>query len=135
MAKVEVLEEEANVNQISRRRKRWWPIVTTAASALARRGATAIFRKFARDGVTRSGSRLTKHYSRPGNYGDAKRDFNSLSPSNPKSFSGGNGISGETGTVGRHRVTVRDGSSGPNSRPTLEVRSKGGDVVRKFRYD
>ena len=43
------------------------------------------------------------------------------------------GISGRTGTVGKHRVTVRDGSSG-NSRPTLQIRSPGGSMVTKFRY-
>ena len=110
------------------RRKRIAPLVGRAAFAVGR----ALFRRFARGRVTRSGSRVTRHYSRPGNYQDAVRDFNSLRPDNVRTFQGR--ISGRTGTVGRHRVTVRDGSSG-NSRPTLEVRSHDGQLVRKFRYN
>ncbi|CAG5125125.1 unnamed protein product [Candidula unifasciata] len=46
-----------------------------------------------------------------------------------------NGISGQTGTVGPHRFTVRDGSK--QGSPTLEIRSPkpNGEYVRKFRYE
>ncbi|KAL8587319.1 hypothetical protein ACOMHN_045566 [Nucella lapillus] len=111
------------------RRKRIAPIVGRVVFAAGR----ALFRRFARKDITRSGSRVTRHYSGSGRYSDAVRDFNRLRPDNVRSFSNGR-ISGRTGTMGRHRVTVRDGSSG-NSRPTLEIRSHGGSVVRKFRYN
>ncbi|KAL8563772.1 hypothetical protein ACOMHN_058287 [Nucella lapillus] len=111
------------------RRKRIAPLVARAAFAVAR----GLARRFARSGVTRSGSRVTRHYNGRGSYGDAVRDFNRMRPNNVRGFDNGR-ISGQTGTIGRHRVTVRNGSSG-NSRPTLEVRSHGGSMVRKFRYN
>lgn len=111
------------------RRKRIAPLLARAAIIAAR----GLARRFARTGITRSGSRVTRHYNGRGTYSDAMRDFNRMRPTNVRSFSGR--ISGRTGTMGPHRVTVRDGSSGPNSRPTMEIRSHGGDLVRKFRYN
>lgn len=113
-----------------RRRKRIAPLVGRLAFGVGR----ALFRSFSRGRLSRSGSRLTQQYHRRGNFQDAVRDFNRLRPDNVRPIQGGR-ISGQTGTMGRHRVTVRDGSSGPNSRPTLEIRSHGGDMVRKFRYE
>ena len=115
------------------RRKRIAPLVGRAVFAVGR----AVFRSFTRGRATRSGSRLTQHYGRRGSYSDATRDFQRLRPDNVRSFGnrGGGGISGRTGTMGNgHRVTVRDGSRG-NSRPTLEIRSHQGSMVRKFRYN
>ncbi|XP_076448426.1 uncharacterized protein LOC143285098 [Babylonia areolata] len=110
------------------RRKRIAPLVARVAFGVARSLAS----RFARSGITRSGTRVTRHYNGRGSFSDAVRDFNRMRPSNVRSFNGK--ISGQTGTLGRHRVTVRDGSKG-NSRPTLEIRSHGGDLVRKFRYN
>ncbi|PVD20347.1 hypothetical protein C0Q70_18501 [Pomacea canaliculata] len=110
------------------RRKRIAPLVARAALI----GARALFRSFARSGVTRSGARVTRHYNGRGNYGDAVRHFQNLRPNNVRSFQSGR-ISGQTGTIGNHRVTVRNGSS--SGRPTLEVRSHNGQVVRKFRFN
>merc|ERR1711874_133420 len=111
---------------IGGRRKRW--------AALARMAARALFRGSARTRVSKSGSRVTSQYNRPGSYQDAVKDFERLQPRGQSSFNGR--ISGRTGTVGNHRVTVRDGSSG--GQPTLEIRSPrpdGSTTVRKFRYD
>lgn len=110
------------------RRKRTATLIGRADFAVGR----TLFGGFSRGGTTRSGSRITRHYDRPGSYQDAVQDFNRLRPDNVKAFKGG--INGRTGTMGKYRVTVRDGSSG-NSRPTLEIRSHGGDMVRKFRYN
>ncbi|XP_076451540.1 uncharacterized protein LOC143287438 [Babylonia areolata] len=110
------------------RRKRIAPLIARAAFAVAR----GLARRFVRSGITRSGSRVTRHYTGSGRYGDAVRDFNRMRPTDVRSFNGR--ISGRTGRLGNHRVTVRDGSRG-NSRPTLEIRSHGGDLVRKFRYN
>ncbi|CAL1548162.1 unnamed protein product [Lymnaea stagnalis] len=85
--------------------------------------------------VTTSGSHVTRQYARPGNYKDAVRDFNRFLPDGARTFYGANGISGQTGTVGNHRVTVRNGRS--NESPTLEIRSPktNGDFVRTFTYE
>ena len=129
MAKKLVQDKLALYSQGPRlRRKRIAPLVGRAVFAAGR----ALFRGFSRGRTTRSGSRVTRHYGRQGNYQDAARDFDRLRPDNVRSFEGR--VSGRTGTVGNHRVTVRDGSSG-NSRPTLEVRSHGGEMVRKVRYN
>ena len=112
-----------------RRRKRIAPLIGRAAFMIGR----TLFRKFARSGVTRSGSRVTRHYEAPGSYQSALRDFQRMKPRDVQSFSGR--VSGQTGRVGNYRVTVRDGSTKGQSRPTLSVSSHGGDLVRKFRYN
>lgn len=107
------------------RRKRW--------GLVARAAARALFRGASRGRLTSSGSRLTRQYTRRGSFNDAVRDFNRFNPSRQSSFNGR--VSGRTGQVGNHRVTVRDGSS--SGRPTLEIRSPrpdGSSFVRKFRY-
>ncbi|XP_067651939.1 uncharacterized protein [Haliotis asinina] len=137
-AKDEILEGELDIagyiNAVANKRrlhKRWIPLARAAFSI-----GRSLLRSFSRGRVTRSGSRLTRQYNRQGNYGDAVRDFNRLNPSGARPISGRNNLQGITGTMGRHRVTVRNTSS--NGRPTLEIRSpnaNGGSTVRKFRYN
>ncbi|BFZ07223.1 hypothetical protein BsWGS_10262 [Bradybaena similaris] len=113
-----------------RRQKRWLGIAAKLLSA-----GRNLFRGAVRaPKPTVSGNRVTQQYTRPGNYGDAVRDFNRFQPDNVKSFNK-NGISGQTGTVGQHRFTVRDGSK--QGSPTLEIRSPRptGERIRKFRYN
>ena len=93
----------------------------------------AFFDSFSRGKIIRSGSRVIRHYSRRGDYRDAARDFDRLKLDNVKPLQAGDGT-GRTGTIGNHRVTVRDGSSGSGSRPTLEIVSHGGSLVRQFHY-
>ncbi|BFZ07222.1 hypothetical protein BsWGS_10260 [Bradybaena similaris] len=110
------------------RKRRFLPFAFAAARILFH-GATRALRP------TVSGSRITQQYIRKGGYRDAVNHFNALRPNNVKTFSK-NGISGRTGTVGNHRVTVRDGSK--QGSPTLEIRSpRPGkrEFVRKFRYE
>lgn len=112
----------------STRKKRWGRL----ASAV--RGIFRGSRRAPRP--TRSGTRVTREYNRRGNYQDAQRHFDRLNPRDQSSFQGQ--ISGRSGRLGNHRVTVRDGSSGANSRPTLEIRTPrpdGTTYVRKFRYN
>lgn len=111
-----------------RRRKRW---ISRAAQTIGR----LLFGKFGRTHSTKSGSRVTQHYSGKGNYQTAVEDFHSMNPTNVRPFNSGK-ISGQTGKVGDYRVTVRDGSTKGDSRPTLSVhndRKPGRD--RKFRYN
>ncbi|XP_046361800.1 uncharacterized protein LOC124138934 [Haliotis rufescens] len=128
------LDIKAYLNAVAdkpRLHKRWVPLARAAFSV-----GRSLFRSFSRGRVSRSGSRLTRQYNRQGNYGDAVRDFNRLSPSGTRPITGNNNLRGITGTMGRHRVTVRNTSS--NGRPTLEIRSpntNGGSTVRKFRYN
>ncbi|PVD20471.1 hypothetical protein C0Q70_18627 [Pomacea canaliculata] len=92
----------------------------------------ALFRSFSRNPATQSGSRVTQHYSKPGTYQDAVRDFQSLRPTNVKPIDRP-GLTGQTGTMGNHQITIRDYSK--QGSPTMEIRSHGGDLVRKFRYE
>lgn len=115
------------------RRKRIAPLIGRAAWTVGR----SLFRRFASRGATPSGSRLTRHYTGRGNYNTAVRDFNRMRLDNVQPIRNSR-FNGYSGTLGpnRHRVTVRDGSS-PRSgnRPTLEIRSHNGNLVRKLRYD
>jgi len=119
------------------RRKRVAPLVALGARAAWAAGR-ALFSRASRGALSRSGTRVTQQYTKPGNFRSAVRDFKSLGAQNVKRISGSN--SGYTGTVGNHRVTVRSRSS--DGRPSLEVRSPGrttgsragGSFVRKFRY-
>ncbi|XP_041375766.1 uncharacterized protein LOC121388481 [Gigantopelta aegis] len=116
----------------SQRRKRWIGLAFRAALTVGR----TIMRGAARRGVTRSGSRLTRHYQKPGSYRSALRDFSRMKTQGTKPITGNNGLRGYTGRMGNHRVTVRNRSS--NGSPTLEIRSPkagGGTTVRKFRYN
>ncbi|XP_070206393.1 uncharacterized protein [Littorina saxatilis] len=98
--------------------------------------ARSFFRGVTRNGLTRSGQRLTRHYTRPGDYNRALQDFRGFRLDNVKPIGGSNGISGQTGTMGNLKFTVRNGSSARSgNRPTLEVRSHEGTLVRKVRYD
>ncbi|XP_059154502.1 uncharacterized protein LOC131939984 [Physella acuta] len=116
-----------NITPQGGRQKRWVPLAMRLFQA-----GRALFTGSRAGRVTSSGSRITRQYDRPGNYNDAVRDFNRFNPQNQGTFSGP--INGRTGTVGNHKITVRDGSS--NGSPTLEIRSPKGDgtFVRKFRY-
>ena len=111
------------------RRKGIDPQIDRVASSVGR----AFFDSFSRGKIIRRGSRVIRHYSRRGRYQDAARDFDRLKLDNVKPLQAGDGT-GRTGTIGNHRVTVRDGSSGSGSRPTLEIISHGGSLVRKFHY-
>ncbi|XP_059154570.1 uncharacterized protein LOC131940044 [Physella acuta] len=123
-----VAKKEISERKQQTRRKRWIGIAARLFQA-----GRSLFKGSTAGRVSTSGSRVTRQYQRSGNYNDALRDFNKFRPDNVKSFGGK--ISGKTGTVGNHRITVRNGSS--NGRPTLEIRSpKGkGEFVRKFRYN
>jgi len=115
------------------RKKRVAPLVGIAAR-VAFSAARSLFRGSARGALSRSGSRVTQQYTRSGGFNNAMRDFNRFGAQNQKSISGK--FQGRTGTVGNHRVTVRNGSSGGS--PTLEIRSPrpgGSTYVRKFRYN
>ncbi|XP_059154449.1 uncharacterized protein LOC131939931 [Physella acuta] len=124
VGKLDILKRKSRVRDT--RQKRQLPRLVFEAARALFRGSTA-------GRVTSSGARVTRQYQRPGNYQDAVRDFNRFSPINVKTFNGK--VSGQTGTMGNHRITVRNGSS--NGSPTLEIRSpKGnGEFVRKFRYN
>jgi hypothetical protein len=112
------------------RHKRWVPVAARLLFA-----GRALFKGAVRaPKPTASGSRITQQYTRSGNFQNANQHFNSFRPDNVKPLSK-NGISGRTGTVGKHRITVRDGSK--QGSPTLEIRSPKSNVeyVRKFRYE
>ncbi|KAK6174462.1 hypothetical protein SNE40_017733 [Patella caerulea] len=118
------------------RPKRWVPLAI-AGGRIAFAAGRAFLSRYARNGITRSGARITKHYSRPGNYFTGLREFKKLNPTGVKRI-GGSKFNGWTGTSGNYRVTVRSGSkgtTGANGSPTLSISSKGGDLVRKFRFD
>ncbi|KAK6174463.1 hypothetical protein SNE40_017734 [Patella caerulea] len=127
---------EKYANKKGARPKRWVPLAI-AGGRIAFAAGRAFLSRYARNGITRSGARITKHYSRPGNYFTGLREFKKLNPTGVKRI-GGSKFNGWTGTTGNYRVTVRSGSkgtSGANGSPTLSVSSKGGDLVRKFRFD
>lgn len=72
---------------------------------------------------------------RPGTYSDAVRDFYRMRPDKPQKWTSKTGVQGITGTVGRHRVTVRDWSK--SGEPTISIgspRPNGRTFERKFRY-
>ncbi|XP_035825167.1 uncharacterized protein LOC101864455 [Aplysia californica] len=119
-----VLSRSSKTGEV--RRKRW--------IGLAFRAGRALFTGARRFRTTFSGARRTTQYVKKGGMNNARRDFNRFNPSNRKPINGR--YKGETGTVGNHRVTVRNGSS--DGRSTLEIRSpkeNGRTNVRKFRYD
>uniref|UniRef100_A0A7M6DL47 Uncharacterized protein n=1 Tax=Clytia hemisphaerica TaxID=252671 RepID=A0A7M6DL47_9CNID len=102
--------------------------------------AGGMFRGSVRSGpMTSSGTRTTQNYDRTGNYGTASKDFDSFAPQNVKPFSKPykeGTLSGQTGNIGNHRITIRDGSK--KDTPTLEIRSPrpdGSTHVRQFRYE
>uniref|UniRef100_A0A0B7AKN1 Uncharacterized protein n=1 Tax=Arion vulgaris TaxID=1028688 RepID=A0A0B7AKN1_9EUPU len=122
-------DNDINLISPGGRQRRWIPVAIRLFSA----GRALLKGAVRAPKPTFSGSRVTQQYVKPGNYGTATRDFNRFKPDGVTNFSK-NGISGSTGTVGKHRITVRDGSK--QGSPTLEIRSpKGnGENVRKFRY-
>ncbi|XP_059154480.1 uncharacterized protein LOC131939966 [Physella acuta] len=126
---LDVVKNELLKRQSETRRKRSLPAL---AGKVLSKAARTLFKSARAGRVTTSGACITRQYQRFGNFNDALRDFNRFRPDNLKSFNGK--ISGRTGTVGKHRITVRNGSS--NGSPALEIRSykARGEYVRKFRY-
>ncbi|BFZ07225.1 hypothetical protein BsWGS_10264 [Bradybaena similaris] len=126
----ETTNEVGNTKPHSRHR-RW---IGLAARGLLTAGR-ALFRGAARaPKPTVSGTRVTQSYTKSGGYNSAVRDFNRFKPDNLRPINK-NGVTGQTGTIGNHRITVRDYSK--QGSPTLEIRSPrqdGTEFVRKFRY-
>ncbi|KAL3859048.1 hypothetical protein ACJMK2_009285 [Sinanodonta woodiana] len=115
------------------RSKRW---VGAAGRALFSAGR-ALARTLTKGRTTSSAGKITRQYHKAGDYQSAVRDFSSLNPSNPKPFTGKNGLEGITGQLGsKYTIQARSGSS--SGSPTLEIFKNGkpnGSTVRKIRYD
>ncbi|KAK3605702.1 hypothetical protein CHS0354_013499 [Potamilus streckersoni] len=115
------------------RSKRW---IAPAGRALFSAGR-ALARTLAKGRTTSSAGKITRQYHKAGDYQSAVRDFSSLSPSNPKPFTGKNGLEGITGQLGnKYTIQARSGSS--SGSPTLEIFKNGkpdGSIIRKIRYD
>ncbi|CAG5132043.1 unnamed protein product [Candidula unifasciata] len=123
-------QQRSNSGQGKRRPKRWVGGLARLFSA----GRNLFNGAVRAPKTTVSGKRVTQEYNKPGNFEDAVRSFNQFRPDDVTSFSK-NGISGQTGTVGPHRFTVRDGSK--QGSPTVEIRSPrpNGEHVRKIRFN
>nr|XP_022304246.1 uncharacterized protein LOC111111518 [Crassostrea virginica] len=83
--------------------------------------------------ITQSGNRITKHFSKPGNYETALNDFESFFPTDIQIIDK-NGQEGFYGDIldGEYTLTVRKTSS--NGQPTLQLIPRNGFVFRKLRY-
>ncbi|KAK3092646.1 hypothetical protein FSP39_005351 [Pinctada imbricata] len=80
--------------------------------------------------VSRSGGRTTYQYTKRGGYRQATKDFNSLKPTDVKTYNNG---ATRVGKVGEYTVNVRTSSSGGS--PTLEYFKTGQRTeVHKIRY-
>ncbi|XP_078321482.1 uncharacterized protein LOC144621689 [Crassostrea virginica] len=83
--------------------------------------------------ITQSGNRITKHFSKPGDYVTAVKDFELFKPADIQIINK-NGQEGFYGDIldEKYTLTVRKTSS--NGQPTLQLTPKKGDVCRKLRY-
>ncbi|XP_078320922.1 uncharacterized protein LOC144621478 [Crassostrea virginica] len=83
--------------------------------------------------ITKSGNRITKHFSKPGDYETAVKDFELFKPADIRIIDK-NGQEGFYGDLldGKYTLTVRKTSS--NGQPTLQLIPRNGIVFRKLRY-
>ncbi|XP_041373492.1 uncharacterized protein LOC121386606 [Gigantopelta aegis] len=129
MGEIDLWSGKRSLAPNSQRPKRFWSIVARGAWTAGR----ALFRSSTLTKISRGAkNRLTKQYFRRGNFRTALRDYKRMNIQGSRRFTERNGVRGYTGRMGNHKVTVRNSST--NGKPTLDIRSKNGKTVRKFRY-
>ncbi|KAL3859049.1 hypothetical protein ACJMK2_009286 [Sinanodonta woodiana] len=132
-SELDILSGKAALAAQKGRSKRWFGAVGRAVFSAGR----ALARTLAKGRTTRSAGKITRQYHKAGDYQSAVRDFSSLNPSNPKPFTGKNGLEGVTGQLGS-KYTIQARSTSTSGSPTLEIFKNGkpdGSIVRKIRYD